>query len=393
MVYLQERLQPESRKKSMSKRILVTSTDLMMIQFLVPHVMNLSEHGFDVEIACSDVGGRIPEIREKLKDYVKIIHIVRLVRSPASSQNIKGYQDMRKVIEKGHYDIIWTNEPVMGVVTRLAARKARKSGTKVIYMVHGFHFYKGAPKKYWIMFYPIEKFAGYFCDCVVTVNKEDYRRAERMNLPNVKYIHGIGINTERLTSGKEQIDIRNELGLSPNAFLVLSVGELNENKNQKTIIKAIAQLKDPTIHYILCGKGNQLENLKKLALDLGVSKHIHFLGYRTDVVNICSQSDVYVMPSHREGLPVASLEAMYCGLPLVTSNIRGLVDIVKNGESGYLCNPDDSRAFAESIKKLKNVPELRKKMTRRNQKTVIPYCIENTKKEVISLIYEIERKG
>ena len=121
----------------MSKRLLITSTDLMMVQFLIPHVIYLSENGFEVEIACSDVGGRMDEIREKLKGVVKDIHIVRLVRSPASPTNFKGYGDMKKVINRGNYDVIWTNEPVMGVVTRLAARKARKNGTKVIYMVHG----------------------------------------------------------------------------------------------------------------------------------------------------------------------------------------------------------------------------------------------------------------
>ena len=156
----------------MNKRILITSTELMMIQFLVPHVIHLSENGYKVDIACSDVGGRIDEVREKLKGYVKNIHVVRLERSPVSPKNLLGYQDMKKVINQEEYDIIWTNEPVMGVVTRLAARKARKKGTKVLYMVHGFHFYKGAPRKYWLMFYPIEKIASHLCDGIITINKE-----------------------------------------------------------------------------------------------------------------------------------------------------------------------------------------------------------------------------
>lgn len=371
----------------MSKRILITSTDLMMIQFLVPHVIHLSENGYKVEIACSDVGGRMDEIREKLKGYVETIHVVRLVRSPASPKNFLGYKDMKKVIDSGKYDIIWTNEPVMGVVTRLAARKARKKGTKVVYMVHGFHFYKGAPKKYWMVFYPIEKVMSRFADLIVTVNKEDYSRA-RIFTKNVKYIHGIGINTERLTLGEDRGDIRKELGLQPNDFLVLSVGELNSNKNQKTIIEAINILCDSDIHYILCGKGEELENLQKLVSECQMQDNVHFLGYRTDVVDICSQSDVYVMPSYREGLPVASLEAMYCGLPLVTSNIRGLVDVMQNGVSGYLCNPDDVEGFAKAIRKLKNSPKLRKEMGDKNKIVVKPYCIENTMREVFNIFDE-----
>ena len=296
---------------------------------------------------------------------------------------------MKAIIEKGHYDIIWTNEPVMGVVTRLAARRVRKSGTKVLYMVHGFHFYKGAPRVNWMIFYPIEKIMASKADVICTVNREDYKRTQKFNVEQVRYIHGIGINTARLTPGKKQNDIRLELGLNKDDFIVLSVGELNENKNQKVIIEALSVLNDKKIHYLLCGKGNQADALKKLVAERHLEQNVHFLGYRKDVVDICSQSDVYVMPSKREGLPVASLEAMYCGLPLVTSNIRGLTDVMENGKSGYMCSPDDARGFAEGIKCLKANPKMRKEMGERNRETVKPYCIEETKKEVLELLAEL----
>lgn len=370
----------------MGKRILITSTDLMMIQFLVPHVQNLAEHGYEVEIACSEVGGRMNEVREKSKDYTRAIHTVRLVRSPASLTNLKGYQDMKQVINTGKYDIIWTNEPVMGVVTRLAARAARKSGTKVLYMVHGFHFYKGAPLVNWMVYYPVEKLMASKADVITTVNREDYQMAKNLHTGRVEYIHGIGIDTGRLAPGGSRNDIRKELGLKKTDFIVLSVGELNENKNQHVIIKALSLLQDEQIHYLLCGKGDQSDNLKMLAQKLNLQSNIHFLGYRKDVVDICSQADVFVMPSHREGLPVASLEAMYCGLPLITSNIRGLVDVMEEGVSGYLCDSDDIEAFAREIRKLKENPELRKEMAQRNKKEVIPFCIENTRREVLELI-------
>lgn len=373
----------------MGKRMLITSTDLMMIQFLVPHVQNLAEYGYEVEIACSDVGGRMEEIRSRLQGYVKAIHTVRLVRSPASLINLKGYQDMKDVINSGSFDIIWTNEPVMGVATRLAARQARKHGTKVLYMVHGFHFYRGAPKLNWMLYYPIEKMMASKADVIVTVNREDYQMAKTLHVDRVEYIHGIGINTERLTPGKNKNDIRQEFGLKHDDFIVLSVGELNKNKNQQVIIKALSVLKEKTIHYLLCGKGDQLDKLQALSRELELEKNVHFLGYRKDVVDICSQADIFVMPSYREGLPVASLEAMYCGLPLVTSNIRGLVDVMENGVSGYLCDPDDVRAFAEGIKKLRENEELRKRMAERNEKAVVPYCVENTKQEVLKLINSI----
>lgn len=373
----------------MAKRILITSTDLMMVQFLVPHVINLSENGFHVEIACSDVGGRVEEIRSKLKNYVKKIHIVRLKRSPLAPVNFLGYQDMKRIINCGHFDLIWTNEPVMGVVTRLAARTARKNGTKVMYMTHGFHFFKGAPKKNWLIFYNIEHWASRLCDVITTINREDYRRAKKMHAPVVKYIHGIGINPERLNKIDNRSDIRQELRLNENDFLCISVGELNENKNHQVVIKALGQLKDPDIHYIICGKGDQLENLKNLAKEQGVQKNIHFLGYRMDVLDICSQSDLFVFPSHREGLPIAPLEAMYCGLPLITSDIRGLADYMKEGKTGYLTDPDDVNSFASKIRKLKDDPQLREEIGSNNKKAVVPFLFDNSKIEVLNLIRSI----
>lgn len=370
----------------MSKRILVTSTDLMMIQFLVPHVINLSQNGFEVEIACSDVGGRMQEVEEKLQGYTKKIHVVRLHRSPINFDNINGYKDMKRVIDSTYFDTIWTNEPVMGVVTRLAAKDARKRGTKVLYMVHGFHFYKGAPKLNWMIYYPIEKMMASKADVICTVNQEDYKRAQRFRVREVKYIHGIGINTERLTLGEKRTNIREELGLSEEDILVLSIGELNKNKNQKVIIHAMKVIDDKKLHYILCGKGDKENVLKKWVNHLELEQNVHFLGYRKDVVDICSQSDIYVMPSYREGLPVSSLEAMYCGLPLVTSNIRGLCDVMENGKSGYMFQPNDWRGFAKGIKTLMRNSEKREKMGKWNKEKVKPFCIEETKKEVAMII-------
>ncbi len=368
------------------KKILVTSTDLMMLQFLAPHVKNLREKGYDVEIACSEVGNRFNEVLSVLgKEHS---YKVRLQRNPLKLSNFKGLSDLKKIISNGNYDLIWTNEPVMGVMTRLASKKARKKGTKILYMSHGFHFYKGAPKLNWCVYYPIEKAMSSLTDVIVTINTEDFAHAKKFNAKHVKYIHGIGINTARLKSANERVDLRAELNLNNNAFILLSVGELNDNKNQETALKAFAKINDKNCHYVLCGKGNKLEYLKTLSKKLGVEDRTHFLGYRKDVVDICFQSNAFIMPSKREGLGLAALEAMYCGLPLITANTRGLVDIMENGVSGYTHPFNDVDGFAKSIELLKSNESLRKTMGKNNQQTVIPFCLENTKNEVLEIIKE-----
>ena len=365
------------------KKILITCTDMMMIQFLVPHVRNLAENGFEVEIACSVVGDRIGDVRSALSGTVKAIHTLRLERSPVSPRNILGYGDMKRLLARNHYDIIWTNEPVMGVVTRLAANRYRKRGTKVVYMCHGFHFFKGADIGSWMVFYPIERLLSRCCDMIVTINREDEARAKTFHCPRVEYIHGIGVNTERLHKRNEQSNIRAELGLAETDFLLLSVGELNENKNHQVILRALAELRDENIHYLLCGKGELLDRLKALATQLGISEQVHFLGYRNDVVDICAQADVFAFPSRREGLGLAPLEAMYCGLPLVASDTRGIQDYTFEGKSGFLRSSEDVVGFAEAIRKLKEKPSLRECCGARNRETVKAFCLDQVKEELL----------
>jgi glycosyltransferase EpsD len=372
----------------MKKRILITSTDSMMKQFLEPHVLNLLENGYEVEIACSEVLNRMAEIHEDLGKFVKIHHL-RLQRSPLSKDNLKGYKEIKQIIDNVHFDLIWTNEPVMGVVTRLAARDARKAGTKVMYMVHGFHFYKGAPLVNWLVYYPIERCMASQTDTICTINQEDYARLRKFNVSKKAYIHGVGINTDRLVPANNGFNLRECLSIPDSAFIVLSVGELNRNKNQQVIIRALSLLNDPEIHYVLCGKGDELDNLKALSTQLGLNDHVHFMGYQNTLFEIYSQSDVFAMPSRREGLPVASLEAMYCGLPLVASDIRGLSDIVTQGKNGFLCDPDNMESFSKKINDLKKNASMRKQINTNNREKVKLFCMEHTKNEVTALVKSI----
>lgn len=379
----------ENKIIHMGKRILVTSTDMMMMQFLIPHLENLKEQNYEIEVACSNVGNRIDEVREKLNKVVDTVHEVRLVRNPFTFSNLKGYFDLKKIINARYFDLIWTNEPVMGVMTRLAAKHARKQGTKVIYMVHGFHFYKGAPLKNWILYYPIERHMAQCCDEIVTINYEDFERAKQMKAVSVRYIHGIGVNTERFLETKIETVIRSELGLNEEAFLILSVGELLPRKNHEVLIRALSEVQDSSVHYLICGKGQLELELKELTEKLGIVNQVHFLGFRTDVLNICQQVDVFALPSLREGLGLAGLEAMLCGLPILSSNTSGPRDYMEDGRTGFMYHPNDVSGFAGGIKTLKNHPELRKKFGAYNRQAVLPFCIEFVKTEVLGLFEEL----
>ena len=373
----------------MGKRILITSTDLMMAQCLVPHVLHLAAHGWKVEVVCSDVGGRLEELKIIQKEAA-VVHTARLHRNPANPENILGYYDMKKIISSKKWDVIWTNEPVMGVVTRAAACSVRRRGTKVVYMVHGFHFYKDAPLINWILFYPLEKLFSYVTDYIITVNKEDYFRAGRFAAKRVEYIHGIGVNPDRLQTDMITMNVRKKLRIPEKAFLILSVGEINANKNQKVIIDALRYIEDSDIYYILCGRGRNVRRLRKLTRKYGIEGNVRFVDYRKDVVNFYRQADVFALPSYREGLPIALLEAMYCGVPPITSNARGINDVMKNEVTGIVCSPEDGRSFEKAIRVLKNSGELRKQYGENSKKAVEPYMLSLVENRVLELFNEFE---
>lgn len=356
------------------KRLLLTCTDLMAIQFLVPHVKYLSQRGFSVELACSDVGGRMEDLHKAL-DGIAPIHVVRLVRSPFSTENRKGYGDLKKIIDGSRWDVIWTNEPVMGVMTRLAARDARKQGTKVVYMVHGFHFYKGAPLQNWLLYYPVEKYCSRLCDMIVTINEEDYQRAKTFHTDRVEKIQGVGVNLDRFAPDEEvRRAWREKLGLSENDIALLTVGELTPRKNQHVMLEALHFLNDSRCRLLICGRGELESRLKQQVKALQLEEQVQFLGYRKDIPQLCCASDIFVFTSIQEGLPRALMEAMANGKAIVCSDIRGNVDLIENGKGGFVV-PNEAGAVAQAIAHLTEDPQLRREMGEKNRDVVINYEI------------------
>lgn len=372
------------------KKILITCTELMMIQFLVPHVKNLADNGFEVEIACSNVGGRMDEVRNALDGVVKAMHTLRLERSPVSPRNVLGYGDMRRLLKENHYDIIWTNEPVMGVVTRLAANKYRKTGTKVVYMCHGFHFFKGASKLNWLVYYPIERLMAHCCDAIVTMNQEDYDRAQSFKTKKVYKIPGVGVDTHRFhiqPSPELRAAKRKSMGIPEDAYVILSVGELTKRKNHEVMLRAIKELNDSSCRYLLCGKGNLREYLEKLAIDLGIDHQVHFLGYRMDIPEIFHTADCFAFPSLQEGLPFALMEAMESGLPIACSRIRGNVDLIEDQKGGIRCDVHSSEDFCAAIRKLRDMDA--EALAAYNRQKLKQFDLKHTKTVILELFREV----
>lgn len=322
------------------------------------------------------------------------IHIINIPisRNPFAKTNFTAYKELVALIRKENIDYIHCNTPTGGILGRLAGKKCKVK--KVIYQAHGFHFYKGAPKKNWLVYYPVEKWLAHHTDALITINREDFELAERkMKLRKggkVYYVPGVGIDTSQYGLSKESREgKRLELGLSGNDVALISMGDLIERKNYDTAIRAIAKANDPALQYFICGKGPMEEALKALAESLGVSGQIHFLGFRSDIKELLSAADIFLFTTKQEGLPRSMMEAMASGLPCVASKIRGNTDLIEEGEGGFLCAPTDSDGFAQAIGMLCHDTSLCTKMSEFNRAKIKEFDVSVVEKEIRSIYAEV----
>lgn len=349
----------------MKKALMVATVGGFICSFEKNDIKLLKNLGYEVFIACNTKGRE-----EELEQLgCKIVHLP-IARNPFKKQNIISYQQLKVLMEKEKFDLVHCHTPVGGVLARMAAKKYRKTGTKVIYTAHGFHFFKGAPLVNWLIYYPIERWLSRYTDILITINKEDYQRAKKnLKAEKVIKIPSVGLDTESIFRRKvDKNDVREQIQIPKDAFLIISVGELNTNKNHEVIIKAIKEINNENVYYILCGSGSKKERLEKLCYKLGIKNNIKFLGFRNDVIDLCKAADAFAFPSLREGLGMAALEGMAAGLPLITSNIHGINDYSIDGISGYKCSRKNVTEYVEAIRNIMKNEKLRKQMKEHNMK-------------------------
>lgn len=375
------------------KKVLFVATvvKLHVMVFHIPYLEWFKKNGYEVHLAArNDYDNK----EECVIPFCDKFHDLPFERSPLRKNNFQAYKELKKIIDTEEYEIIHCHTPMGGAIGRLAAQSTRKKGTKVFYTAHGFHFYKGAHLINWLVYYPIEKWLARYTDTLITINKEDYERAKRkFTAKKVLYIPGVGIDLEKFNKMELDRDLkRSEIGLSEDALIILSVGELNKNKNHEIIIRAIAKIDNTNIHYIICGQGELHEYLWNLSMELGLENQVHLLGFRKDILEICKISDIFAFPSYREGLSVALMEAMASKLPVVCSNIRGNSDLIESGRGGYLVKPNNVEGFAKHIKDLTGCSGLSSEFGSFNHKKIEIYSIDNVLCEM-EKIYKLQNEG
>jgi glycosyltransferase EpsD len=368
----------------MNKILYTASTDIHLLNFHIPYIKLLSERGYEVHVACN--GDR--QIPYAAKQYK-----IAFQRSPLDKRNLAVYNNLKKLIEENKYKLIHCHTPTCGVITRLAARKSRKSGTRVIYTAHGFHFYNGAPLKNWLLFYPIEVLLSYITDGIITMNAEDYNRlkSSAFGSKNKYVIDGIGINPKRLKFDDSELELlKDELEISSNDIVILYIAEFIPRKNHQFIFN---QIKDIVKHnqqikfLFVGGFASEKAKLERQAITDQIIDKIKFLGYRDDIGKIIALANIGVSSSLAEGLPIGVLELMYHKVPVVASNIRGHKDIITDGQNGYLFNFNGGEKFKDTIKMLAQDTKFTKELGEECKTSISKFLLPNVV-ERMTTIYD-----
>lgn len=370
------------------KKVLFVATvvRLHINMFHKPFLKWFHDQGWQVDVAANN---DYEDKSECVIPFCDNFHCLPFERSPLKKGNLYAYQQLKKLLEQEKYDIIHCHTPMGSVVARLAVGSARKHGTKVIYTAHGFHFYKGAPKINWLVYYPIERILARRTDLLITMNREDYSYAKKFKAKKVAFVNGVGLDLNKfvISSQDDKSAVRKYLGLEKEDIFAISVAQLIKRKNHNVLIHAVAKLQNPRFHLFICGDGVQEAELKAEAERLCVQEQVHFLGFRKDVYELCSSADLFLFASLQEGLPVAIMEAMACGLPIIASNIRGNADLIDAGKGGYLVEPTDEDGFVAAIKRALDASAEWSEMEYYNLEKIKKYSIDNVVKQM-SVLYK-----
>ena len=357
-----------------------------VLKFHVPTIRYLKEQGWTVDVAASGEED-VPHCDHQFRGVWK--------RTPFTLDTIRGIFQLRRIIDEGHYDIVYCHTPVGALVARLAAGKARAKGTKVVYFAHGFHFFTGAPLINWLVYFPMEWLLSWKTDLLIATNHEDYSRLLK-RFPkrlNKAHIASLGVDFGRLDVENRQqcrTDKRREWDIPEDALVLIYVAELIANKNQKMLLEMLQKVKEKRTdtYLVLVGPDHADGHVQRLAQQMGVADSVVFTGWRSDIGACLCAADIAVASSIREGLGLNIVESMYCGLPVVATNNRGHVSVIDDGVNGFLVQVGDSEKMAQRVLELAENSKMREQFAGAN---ISEFGVDVITKKIYETLNQVER--
>jgi glycosyltransferase involved in cell wall biosynthesis len=352
-----------------------------LADFSIPHMRLLQSFGFEIHVYAYEA-----RRKQDLEEIGIICHDLPLGRNPFHWKNISAIKDLTKSFKHEKFAMIHCHTPMGGVVGRIAGNFAKIPN--VVYTAHGFHFYKGSSRISWLLYHTVEKFLAKWTDYLILVNEEDYLIGKTFKVR--KTVNWI---PEHTSIKKFDIDIdldfyRNKIDLQPSDFVFICVAELISRKNHIQIIESLNKIAKKenykTVKCLFVGEGELLASLQKKVNDMDLEDVVKFLGFRKDIPELLNISDVAILVSYQEGLPVFGLESIASGLPFITTDIRGSQDLVLDYENGIKVKPDDIEATAKAMMYMIENKIVLKKMGLKSKEISLQYdesiILEKTEK-------------
>lgn len=371
------------RGKKMKKILYVTTVSRTVNAFLVPHIMMLLDQGYLVDIACCVD----QEVNDILLNRGVEVYDLPFTRNPLDLRNLKAFKKLSKIQKENRYETVHVHTPIAALYGRLL--KLKYHTLKTVYTVHGFHFHQGGSLSGWLMYYPIEWVMAKFTDQLITINDEDFERGKRLGARATYKVNGVGVTVSdyQLRDYEAKFN-RYKYDLAKDDFVILMIAEVNKNKNHQQMIQAVELLKQrgKSVKVLCAGEGSLFDEVVAEVEKRGLSDSIHMLGYRTDIKELIGVSDIGILLSYREGLPRNIMELMACGKPVIGTNIRGIRDLVIDGETGFLVPVGDAVTTANCIEKLMSNAELVSVMGVRALEEVEKYNVESVVGELKKIL-------
>lgn len=367
-----------------NKKILYcASTASHLINFHLPYMQGLQEMSYRIT-ACVNESCEFP--------YVDEVKAVPFHKQITSTENIKNIFRVRKFLKQEKYTAISVHTTLAAAVVRAAVLLLPKAQRpKVFYTCHGYLFGDDDGLSKWKYLLP-EKLCANVTDVLMVMNAEDKALAEKHKLYNKKTgnmisIPGMGVDFSRFDIPQTKAALRAQYGVAEDEVLYVFAGEFSKRKNQQMLINAFARVAKamPKAKLILAGQGALLDDCKQLVYSLQLEKQIYFPGHVQNMPVLYRMSDVCVSASQIEGLPFNIMEAMYCKLPCVVSDIKGHSDLIAHGKSGYLCTNEIQ--IAEYMMQCYQSVSLRQRLGAQGNEEVQQYKLE-VEKHVIMRVYE-----
>ena len=326
---------------------------------------------------------------------IKTVTISELVRKVSPLYDLKTFFSLLKILRKEIPHVVHTHTSKAGILGRLAAFLARVP--VIIHTPHGHVFWGYFSKWRLLVFIFLEKLTALITDEIITLTRQEKRDHLQFGIASedkFSTIHS-GVNLDAFFNvSVDNTAMMRSLDIPEDSFVVGTAGRLTPVKGHRHLIEAAGNILDvrPDTTFVFLGDGELFDELKNMATKLGIEKNVKFLGWRSDVAEVMSVFDVFVLPSLNEGMGRVLVEAMTLGKPVIASDVGGISDLVIHGKNGLLVPAADPDALADEIQCMMNNPKKRDAMGCEGKKMAASYGVDSMVQKIDALYIQLLKR-